>query len=255
MGEIFTPSYQTESGIFPPIAGFSSDSDVLALGEAEVAERVAAGATELGARGQAYHLDTFVTVQAEVVCRGNGWLHLKRRQEVLTNIPLRVEFVPLALPDQVGVANDVLGNSSVTSVDLTVTQYENGDPCTLVLAGTIGTTGPTDIEYRFVNQYGQPSNTYTAHIDGEIGFVQHEVAIPHLDGPDPDGDLAVAGGGLGGPADDLAGNGDAGLYSGTFELQVLSPNTMSSVDGFSVEYCPYQVADLDLGGDEAYRRN
>jgi hypothetical protein len=243
-----------EGEFVAPIAYMSSPADVLAAGEAEIARRVADGMAETEARALAWELNTTVRLRGEVVCRGNHGLHLKRRLDRELHIPLTVVFEPYVAPvgEMHGVAND-LALPQVTSAHLTVSQYEQGGECSLVLLGTIGTNMATTVEYRFVNQYGQPSNTYSVQIDDSgIGFVQHEVAIPTLDTPDPQQDLAPLLGG-GGPSQGLVDVDTTAdeQYSGTYELQILTPNQMSDVDGFNVDYCAGVVSG-EFGGSRGF---
>ena len=109
------------------------------------------------------------------------------------------------------------------------------DPCTLHLSAAISTNGETSVDYRFVNEYGQPSNTYTVDVDAtHVAMVDHSVAVPYIDAPDTDGDLAPTPGG-----DEIGGLTGAGsdLHTGTYELEILSPNPMTDAEGFEVEYC------------------
>jgi hypothetical protein len=95
-----------------------------------------------------------------------------------------------------------------------------------------------DLEYRWINQYGQPSNTFSLHVDHtQVGYVDGSIQVPHADTPDIDEDLApVEGAGGAGISDELAVIDDES-YSGSFELQVVSPNFVSDIEGFDVPYC------------------
>jgi hypothetical protein len=93
-----------------------------------------------------------------------------------------------------------------------------------------------NVEYRFINPHGQPSNTYNVAIDATLSaLVDRTVAVPMLDVPDPTGDLAVVGGH--GDLDDFFAEVPTDQYSGTYMIEVISPNHMLDADGFAVDYC------------------
>lgn len=215
---------------------FGEDS-VLDQGEGVVAQRVADGMSEAQARATGFHVDSTVLLSATVGCeKANGAMWFKR---VERELPLRVEF--LAAPHQ-GVKEqtptlDVSAPVQVTDVDLDVA-VDRQDPCRLDLTGTVETTGATEVEYRFLNPYGQPSNTFQLQVDdSRTGTVTSHVDVPGHDTTDPSGDL-VADPSVADPGQEWAAPGtDDDVWSGTFTLQVLSPNGMTDVAGFQVERC------------------
>jgi hypothetical protein len=67
--------------------------------------------------------------------------------------------------------------------------------------------------------------------------VEGTAQVPHADTPDISGELApVDAGGAGDIGDEVAVVDDT-MYSGTYELEVVSPNFVQDIDGFSVPYC------------------
>ena len=225
----------------PLVGYFPTAQDVFDAGEAEIQRRMDNGMTAAEARAIPYELNTTITVRATVVCRFNGLVPAEYFKRKFAAIPLRIEYVPVDVPDPVGalppVVDDVTDRARVTDAELVVIP-DPTDPCTLHLSGVISTNRETDVEYRFINQYGQPSNTYTVHVgETEVAMVERSVEVPHADVVDIDGDLAPTPGH--GEVGGLATEGGAGggQYTGTFELEIMSPNHLLDADGFSVPYC------------------
>jgi hypothetical protein len=220
-----------------PTSTFWWESMVYDQGEAVVAERVAGGMTEGQARATGFHVNSSVRVSGTARCEkfigGDAWY-----KRVERTLPLRVEFLPApaqgAQPHDP--ATDLATPVEVTDVDLAVS-VDPQDDCRLALVGQVHTTGATEVEYRILNPYGQPSNTFTLQVGDQLGAFLRHVDIPGHDAPAPSGDLAGEG-----PGPDIDGEWaapvtDESLWSGSFTLEVLSPNAMSDVTGFQVERC------------------
>ncbi len=223
------------------IGWFPDEQDVFDVGEAEIERRMDdEGMSAAEARGLPFEIDTVPTLAAEVVCDLPG-LAAPRYKRATTQIPLSIVYEPVTVaPAGPGAHQpaDDLALPQVTQAELSIVQ-DPADPCTLHLSGVIATNSATDVEYRWVNQYGQPSNTFSLHVDHtQVGYVEGTVQVPHADTADISGEWAPSGGGGGGGdiGDEVAVVDDT-MYSGTFELEVVSPNFVHDIDGFSVPYC------------------
>lgn len=227
-----------EAFVWPTIDGFATKDWIYHVGESMIAQRMASGMSAAEARSMPHEIETTITVAVEAWCLfALGPQYFKRRYREL---PLTIRYEPV----QVGPAGSQLPEPSgslssapeVTDVFLAVLP-DPDDPCVLHLSGSIHTNQPMTVEYRFLNQFGQPSNTYSLDIDHfQQAFVHHTVAIPVLDGPDPAGDLvAVEGPGeIGGKVAVI----DDSVHSGSYTLEVVSPHHKQDVTGFSVPFCP-----------------
>jgi hypothetical protein len=223
---------------------FGSLDEVYDYAEAMIDARVAAGMNEAQARSIGFSFDTWVATHAEVGCARSdnmpwlkmmGWYH-----------PVTIEFVPVPrrpVRNDYPPAEDLVTEPDVTAASLAVIA-DPEDECTVHLSGTVTTTAPTEVEYRFVNPYGQPSNTYTVDVGAtRVAMFDHSTAIPTAPDPDPQGDLADPGGGDDGDGDiDDEAVGESDQWSGVFELEILGPGLLTAVDGFSVDYCPGAIA-------------
>lgn len=223
----------------PLVGFFPTPQDVFDAGEAEIQRRIDDGMSPAEARGTPWALNTTITLRAQAVCEYNGVIAAAYYKAKFLSIPLRIDYLPVDVPTPVGElpppVDDVVKPAEVVDASLAVVP-DPADPCTLNLSATISTDGETDVTYRFVNPYGQSSNTYSVHVDEtHVAMVNRTVEVPHHDGVDPDGDLAPTPGGRG-DIDDLAVE-STDQYTGTYELEVLSPNHVTAVDGFSVDYC------------------
>jgi hypothetical protein len=217
------------------IAAFPSADWVYAYGESVVADRISDGQTPAAARAASFSTYTTVELSGLVMCRGNGLLERMYYKTVDFTVPLHVQYEGEQVHQRPTGPSGLEANPAVTDVDLTVEQAP-GDSCSLTLVGDIETSAPLTVDYRFLNPYGQPSNTYSVQVgaDGQA-TVEHHTAVPGQDGPDPTGDLLGVG-----ETSDLDQEGaasDDGSWSGTFTLEVLSPNPMSDVDAFRVDWC------------------
>ena len=223
------------------IWSFANPGEVFEAGEAEIDRRMDEGMTAAEARALPYELNTSITLAAEVVCDLPGLANARYVRKAAT-IPLRIDYLPAeAAPAVGGTRGDAGGRLTmapeVTDVELSVVP-DPADPCTLHLSGVVETNGATPVQYRFIDPHGQPSNTYQLDVDdSQIAFFSRPVAIPQADVADPQGDLTAPepSHGIGGVvANPSADDG----YTGTFILEVLSPNHDSDADGFSVPFCP-----------------
>jgi hypothetical protein len=228
LDEILDGGYMTD---------FGSLDDIYDYGESIIDARIASGMNEAAARAEGFTFDTWVATHAEVGCdralstapwsKMMGWYH-----------PVTIEYIPVAqtpVRDEFPPAEDLTVDPAVTAVALSVVS-DPGSRCSLHLSGTITTNAPTDVDYRFVNPYGQPSNTFTVAVDQtHVAMVDAIVQIPTAPESDPGGDLAPPPGDDGGIGGLVGGSSDQ--WSGVFELETLSPNGVVAVDGFTVDWC------------------
>ncbi len=222
------------------IDGFDTVADVLAAGEDRVQGRIDVGWTPAEARSVPYTVNTEFRIAGQLVCDLAGAAQPRIKREVI-HVPLRIEFAAAPvdlLPQPVGELPAPSGLQSpveVTAASITTT-LDPADPCRLQLSGTINTNGATSVEYRFLNEHGQPSNTFTIDIDDtHVGFFARHVDVPVLDVADAGDDFVPmqATGAIGGKVADV----DESLWSGTYSLEIVSPNRHLAADGFNVDYC------------------
>ncbi len=238
------------------MAYFDSAQQVLDAGEAEIDRRMADGMSAAEARAIPYELTTVVTMTARIGCEYDDWAYGTYYKTVHTDIPLTIEYLPADVDAPIGqrepAAVDLQAAPEVTGVGLAVVPDPDND-CRLHLSGTIATNQPMTVEYRFIDPYGQPSNTYTIEVDGtNTAFFSRHVDVPMLDSPDQSGDLATEVPVAGGIDDEAwAPAGDSDQYTGTFMIETVSPNHESAGDGFSVAYCEAPEIQLPPAGERA----
>jgi len=180
---------------------------------------------------------------------------------VPAEIPLRIEYMPAPVEydpeeseppakDQFDRPDDLV-NPAVTDAELFVIP-DGDDPCTLHLSGSISTNMPLDVEYRFVDPHGQPSNSYTMNVDQtQVGMFDRTVQVPGAPNHDPSDDLVTVDGPHG-DLDDFASPDDGDdTYQGVYGLEILWPNRVVAVDGFEVDYCQDDTSEtaFELPGD------
>jgi hypothetical protein len=228
----------------PHVAGFATIEDVFAHGESVVAARIAGGMNEAKARSLPFHVDTTVATKARVWCRNlqdtkSSWRERGRY------LPLRIQFVPVAVPtvDRPTV-DDIDTKPRVTRVDLDV-QPDPFDPCRLRLYGEIETTRATTVRYRFIGPDGSRSNVFKRRVGPSgIGYISRQAVIPMAPVSEPVDDLVAPPG----PIGDLISEADQvpsfTEYSGTYVLQVLKPSRARAVDSFTVPHCPPSAPDV-----------
>ncbi|HSL59861.1 MAG TPA: hypothetical protein VK866_18575, partial [Acidimicrobiales bacterium] len=226
------------------VLDFDSIADVYAHGESVIAQRVAMGTPEAVARSQGFVVETHVATHAAVTCRG---LVQEDRRFVKTMpyyLPLTIEFLPRPLTpgvDQAAGGGELATAAEVTHVGLTVLA-DPVDACVLHLSGTVVANGATDVTYRMVDPYGRRSGSFQVSVLENVpAFVHHEIPIPTSAPSSSNTGIDVE---AGGP--------DTGKISGTFRLEVTSPNTiLSNHAGFSVDPCPGVVnPDLERPTDD-----
>jgi hypothetical protein len=230
--------------------GVPTTDDFFAYGEEVIADRVASGMSAAEARALPFQVVIPFSLNGSVVCRGTIGQHYKYEKSYTLPTTLTVEYLPVevAAPslDQAAPGGGLVADASVTDVELFVVQ-DPADPCTLHLSGSIHTNAPTNVEYRFINPNGQPSNTYNIAVDAtQSVLIDRTVEVPRIDNPHASDDLAV----LDAPSDldDLYVDIPTDQYSGTYMLEVMSPNHMSDVDGFVVDYCD-SISVAPVGGN------
>jgi hypothetical protein len=222
------------------VGWFDDEQHVFDVGESEIERRMDdEGMTAAEARALPFEIDTVLTLAAEVWCDLPG-LAAPRYKRVTTQIPLAIVYEPVTVaptgPEVHEPATD-LALPQVDQAELFITA-DPADPCTLHLSGVITTNSAMDVEYRWVNPYGQPSNTFSLSIDQtQVGYVEGTVQVPQAETADIDGDLVVVDGSGGGDIGDEVAAVDENRYSGTYELEVVSPNFVNDIDGFNVPYC------------------
>jgi hypothetical protein len=218
---------------------FPTAEDVFAAGEAEIERRIDDGMTYAEARALPYELNTAILLAGTAECDLPG-LAAARGKRVVDAIPLRIEFVPATADAPVGDVDqpaDVTAPAQVTDVSLVI--VPDADPCTLHLSGTISTNAPVEVEYRWVDLFGHHSATQSIVVGKtQVAFVTQELTVPMQDEFEADGLVAEGAGDVGGLVTE---SGDE-LFSGVMELEILSPNPMSALDGFSVPFCTFGSA-------------
>jgi hypothetical protein len=234
-------------GFAPVISDFNSLEAVFGYGELVIANRMAQGMNEAEARSQGFTFQTHISLSAEVWCRPLG-LRAERYKTMPRMIPVTIEFVGVPMPPARDQANPGGGLSlapRVTDVDLTVTPMPNS--CELTLQLFLRSDRPVTAYYRIIDRYGQRSNAFSVVLSGQGATGRfHVVPYPDAD-PTPDGPSLVAPTGpgqIGGYATE-----DVGRLTGTFQIEVYSPNLLrSNVAGFNVEPCQPPVGVEGPGG-------
>jgi hypothetical protein len=223
------------------VPDFDSLQEVYDHGEAVIAERVASGMTEVEARSQGFAVETWVAMHARAKCdlnnSGNAYY-----KDMPRYLPLRIEFVGAPLqPGKDHAIGDVLTTPDKVTEAHLVVLTDPTDACVLHLSGTLIANGNLSATYRFVNQFGQRSNSYTVDLaKDQPHFFSHEVAIPYAEtGPSGPSLVTDTGPGtIGGLADH-----PSDKATGTYRIEVTSPNLLlSNVAGFSVDPCPVPPA-------------
>lgn len=226
-----------EDGQAPIIQGFPSLASLYGYGEIAVHNRMATGMSEAEARSQSFTVDAHVNLSAEVWCRPLG-AGADRYKTMPRMIPITVEYVGVPVPPAKVQAGGGGGGLTVaprvTDVDLTVTPVPNS--CELTLQLFLRSDRPVTAYYRIIDRFGQRSNAFAVELDGQSTTGRfHVVPYPDAD-PTPDGPSLVAPTGpgeIGGYATE-----DIGRLTGTFRIEVYSPNLIhSDVVGFNVEPC------------------
>ena len=75
-------------------ANYPDQSDVLARGEQEIADRLAAGMSAADARGTGFRVETLMQLSAVVHCRYNGVVQAGYFKRTHIHVPLRIDFQP-----------------------------------------------------------------------------------------------------------------------------------------------------------------
>ncbi len=211
---------------------------LFAYGEDVIADRIDGGMSPAEARALPFETVVPFSMSGHVVCRGIIGAHFKYEKYYTLPTTLTIEYVGVDVDapagDQAGPA-DLIASPEVTDAELFVVQ-DPADPCTLHLSGAIHANQPMTVDYRFINPNGQPSNTYSIDIDPSLSALfDRTVAVPMLEGNDPSDDLAVVGGHS--DLDNFYAESVEDQYSGTYMLEVISPNHVLAGDGFAVDFC------------------
>jgi hypothetical protein len=205
---------------------------------------VAAGVDEAVARSRTRSMTVFVDFHAVVLCRGTGWLHLRREMHNSARVPIRIVWQPAPAeivspgphrtPPRPDSNSRFTGATWVTQSQL-YAMPDPDDPCRLALSAVLVATGPTPVTYRFVDQFGTPSQTFATAIDATrtaypLHFFEFEPTVA-------DGDLGFSIGGDGGEIDQYAAA-PTDSVQGYFQLEVLSPNhLLSAVADYDIPPC------------------
>ncbi len=229
-------------GLDSSVFGFASLEEVLDYGEDRIADRMTEGRTEEDARSEGFSVSTFLSMHGVVVCRGNsfGRKFWMARAEWL---PLEIVFVGLGQTAELNQAplrpesptDDLTWGTAVTQAFLSV-QQDALDSCRLRLSGVFTATEPTDVTYRFVDEIGRASQSFTASIDQtQTVMIDHFYDLPEA--PSADGEIDDYLGGGRGSIGGLKAPQNAN-ETGTFQLEVLEPHGYwSNVAGYNVEPC------------------
>lgn len=216
---------------------FDSLDAVYAYGETVIANRISSGMSEDDARAQGFTFEANVPLSARVWCTPNvsGRDRFKTMPRYL---PLTIEFVGVPKP---GAQDQAVGGGlavapRVTEVDITVVPDPHG-ACVLHVSVWLEADAELTAHYRIIDQWGQRSNAFSTRVGAQGTTVRsHQIAIPHAD-TSPDGPSLVAPTGpgqIGGLVVE-----DIGRVSGTYQVEVFSPNLVRSrIVGFSVDPCP-----------------
>jgi hypothetical protein len=192
------------------------------------------------ARSIPFAIETTVTIGADVGCRYNGLIPAEYRKRRLADVPVTIRYGPVddgpRAPGEAPRPSELQSAPMVVDAALSVVP-DHLDDCRLHLSGTIQTNRAMTVTYRFIDPYGQPSNTFSVDVDQtQVAFVFHGVQVPEKWAPDPADDYAPPT-----TVDDLddlvLAHDDPDRYRGTFTIETLTPTAETAVDGFSVPYC------------------
>lgn len=225
------------------VFGFWSRDEIFAFGESRIASRVADGWTEEAARKQSFPLDTYIAMHGYIACKGN-WLGREYFMSRSAWLPLRFVFVGVAemaelQPQEPGVpeppVDGLTAGIAVTQAFLHVAP-DPDDACRLRLTGAFTTNGETEISYRFVDELGLESQTFTTQVDQtHVSMIDHYVDLPVIERPDGEIDdfFDEGRGGIGGlnqrPTDNA---------QGYYQIEVRTPHGYwSNVADYNVEPC------------------
>lgn len=241
------------------VFGFEDEAAVFDYAEGVIADRVAGGMSEEDARAEPFSFNTFLAMNGTVICKGNTFgreFYMARASWV----PVELVFVgvgeiaglELGEPEPPEPGSDELtAGVAVTQAFLSV-QPDPFNECRLRLSGVFTTNQPTEISYRFVNELGAPSQSFTTIVDQtQTAMLDHYYDLPLRERPNNGiGGLTTGGrGGLGGLT-----TGKTDREQGTFQIQVLEPHGYwSNIDGYNVEPC-YEPLTGDVGGFKAPTR-
>lgn len=237
------------------LGGFlATEQSVFDIGDAHVEELVDSGMTYAEARSTPFEFQASIRVRASVQCEYNGLISAiyERSNDVI--LPLTIRYLPFA-SRAAGVdqpkPSELRAGPMVTDVALSVVE-DPDDPCVLHLSPTFQTSDPMSVDYRFIDPYGQASAVHSVEVDDTLtAFTTHPTDVPMAPEPEPVDDVLFPGQG---PSGDEAADVDTSQFSGTYTVEVLSPNHRTAADGFSVPFCDHVIVRLnpavgDLPGD------
>ena len=215
------------------------------------------------ARMKSYSSTWEVPMHAEIVCKRGGVFDLEREMHDSATIPVEIVWLGVGQEPGDGWRDAVLpeperepepptppepadvpltSQTWVTQAHLSVIP-DPADPCRINLSGVVVANGETDVEYRFVDELGLHTQTFTTSVDQTFtAFLDHHIVLEPVpaDGP--------GGGGGGGQGFGLVAEGDGGIgglthgatdnQQGLFRLEVLGPNHLvSDVASYNVADC------------------
>lgn len=220
------------------VASGFSEADLFAAGEAEISRRIADGMSNARARALPYELNTALPISVRVVCRGNVGAHFKWEKSVQVLMPFKIRYIPVVLRDPVGDVGrpgGLVASARVDAASLSVVS-DPTDSCTVHLSATFTTNRATHVQYRFIDPYGRPSGLHDVQVgSARVAMVSQPVAVPQADSTPPTGTLVTPGTSASG-------------ISGSFTLEVVSPNRVVAVDGFSIPWCTPDPQTTGVGG-------
>jgi hypothetical protein len=236
--------------------------DLADWGEQRIADLVADGTPEGEARIAPYSYTSSVGMNATLTCRRRTnhdrhpfatdstwhtleivWLGVGMEPGGEDNDDWRDAVLPEPTPPEPIEPNLSVG-FQVTQASLAVVA-DPADACLIHLSGVVTTTEPGTVSYRFVDEFGQRSQTYAVEVDHtrttmfSHPFVLEPVTVtPPASHGGPD-DLTVADDGeIGGLTQEPTDN-----VQGYFQLEVVEPHAKSSnIASYNVDGCVEETA-------------
>ena len=248
------------------VLGGNSVGQLLQSGEDMVASDIDGGTHPETARLKSHSVAHEMPMHAEITCKRGGLFDLEREMHNSATVPLEIVWLGVGqvpgdawrdavLPEPAPHRNPVpTARPAVEPADVPLTSAtwvtqahlsvvpDPVDACRLHLSGVVTTNGETDVQYRFIDDLGIHSQTFTAAVDQTFTtMLDHHVDLEPVpsDGEHP--------GGLGFTAEDAGGIGglvgeDTDREQGYYRLEVLTPNPMlSDVASYNVSPCVEDV--------------
>jgi hypothetical protein len=240
------------------MVGGGKHVDVEEWGEQRIADLVADGESEANARTAPHRHSVQMGMHAELHCRRrtnhgatpNAWDSEFHPVEIVwlgedmePGEEDSEEWRDALIPETPHAPPAIDPNLSLgfQVTDATLTAVEDGsDPCRLHLSGSVTTTELGRVEYRFADEFGQTSQTFTVDVDQTLtGFFDNVVELEPIvlepspsDAP-PDAFAAVDDGEIGGFTQE-----DGDRIRGYYQLEVVEPHEKrSEVASYNIDGC------------------